>query len=532
MNLRLGARPLVLASIGLVLVACLIAVFAQQQRRRRVSTGGTAATPRVVTNTTRTAITTVKAGGDFQRALNDARAGDMIVLEAGAEFVGSFTLPYKTGDAYITVRSSAVDEKLPPPNERITPAYAASMPKIVSPGQGLSALATEKRAHHFRFIGIEFKPQNADAMVYDLVRLGDGSSTQNSLDQVPHHLILDRCYIHGIAGAYLKRGVALNSAETQIINSYVSDCKAKGQDAQAVMGWNGPGPFRIINNYLEGSGENILFGGADATIPNLVPSDIEIRGNVLTKPLSWRGVWSVKNLFELKNARRVTVEGNLMEYAWRDGQDGTAVLFTVRNQDGTAPWSVVEDVQFVGNIVRHAGAGINILGRDNNHPSGQTKNIQIKNNLFEDINGAAWSGSGNFLVITEAANISVEHNTILQTGNITEAYGQPTTGFVFRNNIVAHNAYGFHGAGRAPGTDSLDAFFPKSIVVNNAIIGGDASQIKGRNMFPVSLKQLKFVDMEKGDYRLRPDSPLKKNASDNTDIGANMNALTVVDSFR
>jgi len=283
MNLRLGARPFVLASIGLLLVACLLAVFAQQQRRRRASTGGTTTTTggtasakRVVANTG-AAIITVKAGGDFQRALNDARTGDTIMLEAGAEFVGSFTLPYKTGDAYITVRSSAVDEKLPPPNERITPAYAAMMPKIVSPGQGLSALATEKKAHHFRFIGIEFKPQNADAMVYDLVRLGDGSSAQNSLDQVPHHLILDRCYIHGIAGAYLKRGVALNSAETQIINSYVSDCKAKGQDAQAIMGWNGPGPFRIVNNYLEGSGENILFGGADASIPNLVPSDIEIR---------------------------------------------------------------------------------------------------------------------------------------------------------------------------------------------------------------------------------------------------------------
>ena len=35
-------------------------------------------------------------------------------------------------------------------------------------------------------------------------------------------------------------------------------------------------------------------------MPDLVPTDITIRGNYLTKPLSWRGSpWTVKNLLEL-----------------------------------------------------------------------------------------------------------------------------------------------------------------------------------------------------------------------------------------
>ncbi len=51
-------------------------------------------------------------------------------------------------------------------------------------------------------------------------------------------------------------------------------------------------------------------------------------------------------------------------------------------------------------------------------------------------------------------------------------------------------------------------------------------------MFPLSLKQLKFVDMEKGDYRLRSDSPLKKAASDNTDIGATLDANPAVSNLR
>jgi hypothetical protein len=80
--------------------------------------------------------------------------------------------------------------------------------------------------------------------------------------------------------------------------------------------------FRTVNNYLEGAGENLMFGGADPSIPDLVPSDIEIRGNPFFKPLSWKighltyagRPWSVKNIFELKNARRVLAEGNLLEH--------------------------------------------------------------------------------------------------------------------------------------------------------------------------------------------------------------------------
>ena len=52
----------------------------------------------------------------------------------------------------------------------------------------------------------------------------------------------------------------------------------------------------------------------------------------------------MKNLFELKNARRVLVEGNLMEYVWQEAQIGYAILLTPRNQDGKAPWVTIEDV--------------------------------------------------------------------------------------------------------------------------------------------------------------------------------------------
>ena len=51
---------------------------------------------------------------------------------------------------------------------------------------------------------------------------------------------VDRCYIHGDAQLGQKRGIALNSANTNISNCYISDIKLVGQDTQAIGGWNGP----------------------------------------------------------------------------------------------------------------------------------------------------------------------------------------------------------------------------------------------------------------------------------------------------
>jgi hypothetical protein len=176
---------------------------------------------------------------------------------------------------------------------------------------------------------VEFRPVNSTAVVSSLIILGDVGANQDTLGEVPHDLAFDRCYIYAFPTQPLKRGVELNSASTDITNSYIAGFKVVGQEAQAVCGWNGPGPFRIVNNYLEGAGENVMFGGATATIPNVVPSGIEVKRNHFFKPLSWREGdpsyagqhWGVKNIFELKNAARVVIDGNVFENNWLDAQD-------------------------------------------------------------------------------------------------------------------------------------------------------------------------------------------------------------------
>lgn len=63
-------------------------------------------------------------------------------------------------------------------------------------------------------------------------------------------------------------------------------------------------------------------------------------------PTAAAPTWAVKNLFELKNARRVTIEFHVFENNWANAQMGYAILFTPRNQNGGCNWCVVEDVTF------------------------------------------------------------------------------------------------------------------------------------------------------------------------------------------
>jgi hypothetical protein len=463
-------------------------------------------------------VISVPAGGDLQAALDAANPGDTILLQAGATFTGNFVLRAKSGSSYITIRSSAPDGYLPPAGVRMDPGWAPQLPKLRS-GNTMSALVTMPGAHHYRLSFLEFLP-NAEGMG-DIIALGDGSSAQNTLDAVPHDLVLDRVYIHGDANAGQKRGIGLNSASTSVLNSYISDIKAVGQDSQAIGGWNGPGPFTITNNYLEAAGENVMFGGADPAIQQLVPSDITITKNNFSKPLAWRSAsWSVKNLFELKNAQRVTVDGNVFENNWAAGQAGYAIVLTPRNQNGTAPWSVVQQVAFTNNIVRHVSSGINILGTDNEQSSLRTNNIVFRNNFFADVSAAAYGGAGRFVLLGGGDAITFDHNTVIQDG-ATSVYGDglQTTRLVFTNNIVPDNAYGIMGSNASPGNGTIEMYFPASQFIRNVFPGATASTYPPNNYYPASMTNVGFVSLVAGDYRLRPSSAYHNAATDGTDIG-------------
>ena len=483
------------------------------------------------------ATVTVAAGGDLQAAINAAQPGDTILLPAGATFTGPYTLPVKSGTAFITIRTATADSSLPAAGTRIDPSHAALLPKIRATQNG-PAFKTVGAASYYRLLFLEILSGSATSTA-TLVELGSSGTSQSSLASVPHHLVIDRCYIHGNPSTEQRRGIALNSAETQILNSYVSDIKATSVDAQAIAGWNGPGPFLIENNYLEAAAENILFGGSDPTIQDLVPSNITIRRNLISKPPAWMTqAWTMKNLIEFKNADTVLVEGNTIENNWAANQQGYAILFTPRNSDNTAPWSVVQNVTVQSNVIRHVAAVFNIYGYDDNATSRQTNTIVIRNNLVYDVRGAyarpGLTGNGWFAIVGNGPrDITFDHNTIDYEGNdgvllyeAKIAANTPIRGFVFTNNLLRDNAYAIFGSGSQPGTVSLNAYAPGWVVMRNAIGGANALRYPVNNDYPTLIQWLAdFTDRAAGDYRLVASSLSRGAAEDGTDIGVNFTTL-------
>jgi len=464
----------------------------------------------------------VKRGGDFQNALNRAKPGDTILLEAGAVFKGNFVLPNKQGNEYITIRSSASDAQLPPAEKRLDPKkYAAVLPKILTPSSA-PAIATEGKSHHYRFVGVEISAATED-YVYNLVLLGDENQ---KADETPHHIEFDRTYLHPNPNGRTRRGVGLISSETTVKNSYISGFAYPDEETQGIASWVGPGPYKIINNFIEAGGENVFFGGDASKIKGLVPSDIEIKGNYMTKPLEWRGKVGIKCTLELKTARRVIISGNVIENSF----DENVIRFTVRAAGGAAPWNTIEDVVVENNIIRNSGGGINFLGVDDGAKSETMKRVKINNNLFIDLGFSRWGSDGRFITISDGEDISITNNTIFHSGNIIMAHGNPSKRFVFRDNIVSYNDYGYNGEQGGVGGKVLEFYFSDMIFAGNVIVNAKNlpqkyMSVPARNYFAGGFQSIGFMDLQKGNFRLSPNSAFKGKGTNGKDPGVDFDVF-------
>lgn len=479
---------------------------------------------------------TVRAGGDLQAALDRARPGDTILLEAGATFTGNFKLPKKAGSAFVTVRSAAPDDRLPPADTRLDPQkYAAVLPKLVTNNSDpvLSAL---DGAHHFRFVGVEFSVSKPQDTVWKLIFIGDDRQHQPA--QVPHHITFDRCFVHAHpqqTGGGVRSGMSINGSHVEIINSHISDFRLKDDENHAIVAWNAPGPFRIVNNYIEAAGINVLFGGATAH-KGMNPAGLEFRRNHVSKKLAWRSAASVKNLFELKDMRNAVIEENVFENNWASAQDGTAILFTPASLQ-SGPDARVENIVFRSNIVRRTANAIAMTGLDygdKNHPktSAQNKNVRFENNLFAEIS-PRWGAdaSGRFLLLTSGAgpdDLTFDHNTILNEGTLIMLDGGPLHNFVFTNNIAAHNEYGIIGVserGGGVGSSALRAYMTKMIFRKNVIAGADAARYPPDNFYPPSLRNVQFSE----NSGLSGSSTFRGKASDGKNVGCDGDGLAAME---
>ncbi len=489
----------------------------------------------------------VANGQALQNALNVAAQTletDTLILEAGATFAGPVTLPVNNG-GMITVQSSAAD--LPPAGTRVRPSDSSKMPKLIA-GAPSATSPEEDRVirttaaagvHSYQFIGIEI---TTNRYLRTLIWLGTWA--ESSVSQLPHTIIFDRCYIHGDATAGARRGIAGNGGNgstgaIKVLNSYLSDFKDNPsfrQETQAFCVWNGPGPFELRNNYFEATGENVMFGGADPSIRNLVPSNIQIWYNHFYKQPGWEGQGHVvKNILELKNAQDVHIEGNVFENNW-DGesdQRGFAILFTPRNQDGRSSWSAVRRVKFLYNKILNAPQGMTILGRDDIRRSQRMEDVEIRNNLFVLNKPPKLEPERRgrlFQVSNGPVRVTIDHNTGLQNRNIIFAYDAAADTFVYSNNLTPHNVCspgdnncGIGGNSTGVGDPTISKYFVRgSSFTQSVLIGGKA--------YPYTKLICSGIDCLPDSVALNPDyslpsGPYTAAGTDGKDIGADIAGL-------
>jgi len=480
----------------------------------------------------------VAAGGNLQRALDTAVAGDKILLAAGATFVGNFTIGPKAGGlagGWITVMS---DGQLPAEGTRVSPAMASTMafPKLVSPGL-ISTLITQGPATRWRFIGLEITVDPSVTMNQGLVLAGDASSVQNSSDKVPSDLIFDRIYAHGQPALDLRKCFAFNAASTALIDSYVSECHSTF-DAQAVTGTNGPGPFKIVNNYLEAAAENIAWGGAPTWITNMVPADFEIRRNYISKPLAWKSTWLTKNLIEFKVGRRILIEGNVLENSPVAAQPGWAfVLWSATAQVGCS-WCITEDVTIRNNLIRNVAGGFSLTKSYDATTQGM-QTVTIRNNVIIGLDNPAVGSNGRvFSMNYVIPNLTIEHNTAFSPSNASFIWdGQSLSpNQIIRNNLVGGPQYAiFSPLGQ--GTLAWNsAAGPGSVFAGNVVAyASDWFNVIPNNCYPQSFDAVGLVgggaaatstSTTMNSLVLSSTSMCHNTGTDGKDPGADMSAIS------
>jgi hypothetical protein len=327
-------------------------------------------------------------------------------------------------------------------------------------------------------------------LIYLTYLLGGGTAAARP-DLLPNHIIIDQCWIHGIDSYDLRDGVHMDGILITLRNSTVENVRTNsgsGSESHALSSTAGLGPTFVRNNKLSGGMIHSIWGGGAPVIQGAQSAFIEYVGNWLYRPFKWLdwsgtvnpaplspcpvdsdghgatyrntsagtywecqgtspGTWTRlasqsaylalvnarlptpnKNMFELKNASFVHVEGNYLDqaYSWYfDGQNGSCFLLNLI--DGVSTRLAHIDIE--NNLCQHGAFGFSqgagdYGGWDNRGRYGHE--IHIHNNLFqyigEDITVtpgfgtmASWKGQTAMTQFADRffSNYTWNHNTFI-----------------------------------------------------------------------------------------------------------------------
>ena len=303
--------------------------------------------------------------------------------------------------------------------------------------------------------------------------VSDGTWEQALLAAGPGTRVLG-CELFGDYTLGHRRGIMVN-APNIVIDTLTAYNLHHQDDAWTIAGWDGTAHLEVRNCQLEASGETIIFGGAHTSSPDRIPQDILIENCTFVKPSDWKtiGNCTVKNLFEIKCGKRITVRNVRMFGCWPDGQGGYAIVVTVRAKSMTtepdAPWVCIEDVTFSGIMSRETACGLQIDGHD------QYANAGLRRLTFEDSRFQLNQPDGKLIQIgggAEDVTIRRSHFWANADNNSWLTFhDDPLVRFRMADCDLNEGYYGARGDNCAPGIDSITTYAPDAVFENVVLWG-------------------------------------------------------------
>lgn len=483
-----------------------------------------------------TNIYTVTNAQQLIDAYNQCTGGEHIVIPAGTTIVGSVILPSRNFSDYVTIRSGGT---MPDIRNRISP-NDGNLAIIKAQDIG-PALSINNSSSKIRFSGIKFEAWNPinNASQYNIVVIG--TLNQTSVSQNPQKIIFQHIVINPPDNVPVRHGIGNQGYKISIISSWIGNiyarCFTGGQgcetDSNAIYSITGKGAHVYNNSFIEGSTENVIYGGDDVSIEGLTPTNVEFRRSHFYKREAWKpssplafSPYGVKNIFEFKTGRRVYFEGSVFENFWFAPQDyGQRSAIAINSFAGiNDPWTVTEDIIFENSkIVNVSAVSAVASGVGNDYYARKVNNVIFRNVLINKINDyyPASSLGRQFNLANGGEDVTFDRVTHVDSAQ-NATYGiwfERENNFRYKivNSIIGlgsnYQIFSSAGGGNCAlnyGTGGVNTTPPCNQdgswnVAGNIFVRYNADPLPNYpagNCYTIGYSSVGFVDLANGDYRL------------------------------
>jgi hypothetical protein len=362
------------------------------------------------------------------------------------------------------------------------------------------------------------------------------------------------------------------------------------EGCQCFMAGVGPGPYQIINNYIDASGTVVHF---DDTGGTRIRGDYVVERNrfhvppeqIYNTPASDGYKYANRQPLEWKGGQRIAINGNIFDSNYSDVTP-TGAFYVITPRMG----GYTTDVDVTNNTFEHGPGGVSAITPIESTPPTTPDpglRFRLKNNLFWDINGWKYTSNdpstGALLTATGGPNedLIIDHNTFFDNRGRSSQWinwstypvegVQITNNFLFYSNTGGASGIGTggwsnsHNCGGLGNEDLMncgfiagsrpDYIFSGNVIVpswdNTQVPSGQVDREKIQNAFrglarsnPIlpsrggveaTIASIGWVNPESGDFRLKKDSPYsadgKYHATDGSDVGVDVDALEAAEGI-